>query len=88
MMEVKVCVSHFSTFLFGAISTVNVGKDFQRAAAPLSPMSGKVYINTEKHPENISFPIQSSRPPLNKRIGEVTGKGKIWFLTLAAERPS
>lgn len=50
-------------------------------AALLSPVSGKVYINTEKHPENISFPIQSNRRPLNKLIQEVWGNGKIWFLT-------
>jgi len=43
---------------------------------------------TEKSPETIRFHIHVSRPPLNKRIGEVPGKRKIWFLTPAAERLS
>ncbi len=28
VMEAKVCVGHFNTFLFGAISTVNILKNF------------------------------------------------------------
>lgn len=95
MMEAKVCFGHFNTFLFGVISIVNIQEEFSEGssrtistAALLSSVSGKVYINNEKHPENISFPIQSNSPPLNKPIEEVPGNGKIWFLTLAAESRS
>ena len=72
---------HWEEFSEGSCRTIST-------AALLSPVSGKVYINTEKHTENISFPIQSNRPPFKKKkkpMEEVPGNGKIWLLTLVAE---
>lgn len=83
MMEAKVCLCHFNTFVFGAISHCQRSEEFLEGsdrtistAALLSAVSGKVYINTEKHPENISSPVQSNRPPLNNPIEEVPGNGE------------
>lgn len=66
---------HVEEFLRGSEWTIST-------AALLSAKSGKVYINTEKHPETISFPIQRHRPPLNKRIRELQEKGKSGFWLL------
>lgn len=91
-MEAKICVGHFNTLLFWDDIYCQHLEEFSEgsgrtisAAALLSPVSGKVYINSDKHPENISVPILCSRPRLHKRGEEVPGNGKSWFLTLATE---
>lgn len=45
-------------------------------AALLSPMSGKVDMNAEKHPENISV-LRAPGLLLHRVIGEFPGKGKM-----------
>lgn len=50
---------HFEEFSEGSDRTIS-------AAALLSPVWGRVYINTEKHPENIVFPIGSGGSSLKQ----------------------
>lgn len=74
------------------ISTVNISKSFQRAVTEQSPQlrsyhqceeeSTLTLKNTRKI---LSFPSGAAGAPLNKRIEEVPGNGKICFLTLSAE---
>lgn len=74
------------------ISTVNIWRSFQSAAAEQPPQLRSYHRCQEestltlKNTRKISsFPSGAAGAPLNKRIEEVPGNGKICFLALSAE---
>lgn len=85
----KVSVSHFNTYSYSVRYLLSTLRRLFREEQPNNVHSCSSVITdvrkTMKNTRKVSAFSSTVRTPLNKLIREVPGKGKIWFLTLAAE---